>query len=369
LAPGAVDRVLPIEGWTLPGVSTLGGAQILLKDQGTLVGRRIVFCGSSPLLYLAALQSRRMGAKVVGVLDTTAFATKIRSIPQLLASPTTLRRGLGHLLALRRHGVPVRHGVRLSRCEGTTGVEAIVYCDRAGEHRLACDAVAMGFGLRPEIQLAELAGCRLEYDSWFRQWLPACDANGRVAEGVYLAGDGATVGGADAAEISGRLAAYALLEDRGLARASIQRRRLRSRLARLRRFQRGMARAFAWPHEWLGELSDETLVCRCEEISAGRIHEVVSELGAADPRAVKRFARPGMGLCQGRVCGYATACLVASAAGRAVTAADLAGTASRPIAQPVPLAVIAGLRGGDPESGSPVPGDAAGTASPRTDGP
>jgi hypothetical protein len=130
-----------------------------------------------------------------------------------------------------------------------------------------------------------------------------------------------------------------------------------------------MHEAFAVPPGWQGWLTPETVVCRCEEISAGRIHEVVSELGAADPRAVKLFARPGMGLCQGRVCGYATACLVASAGGRAVTVADLAGTASRPIAQPVPLAVIAGLRGGDSESGSPVPGDAAGTASPRTDGP
>jgi NADPH-dependent 2,4-dienoyl-CoA reductase/sulfur reductase-like enzyme len=312
LAPGAVDRVLPIEGWTLPGVSTLGGAQILLKDQGTLVARRIVFCGSSPLLYLAALQSRRMGAEVVGVLDTTAFAAKIRSIPQLLASPTTLQRGLGHLLALRRLGVPVRHGVRLSRCEGTTGVEAIVYCDRAGEHRLACDAVAMGFGLRPEIQLAELAGCRLEYDSGFRQWFPACDANGRAAEGVYLAGDGATVGGADAAEISGRLAAYALLEDRGLARASIQRRRLRSRLARLRRFQRGMATAFAWPHEWLGELSDETLVCRCEEISAGALRQALrASLGPTEVSRLKAFTRCGMGRCQGRFCGPAAGELAA----------------------------------------------------------
>ncbi|MFL5258476.1 MAG: FAD/NAD(P)-binding oxidoreductase, partial [Hyphomicrobiales bacterium] len=243
LAPGAVDRVLPIEGWTLPGIVTLGGAQNLLKEQASLAGRRIVFCGSSPLLYLAALQYQRMGAEVAAVLDTTAFAAKIRAMPQLLASPRTLQRGLGYLAALRRLGVPVRHGVRLSRCDGRTGVEAVSYRDRAGEHRIACDSVAMSFGLRPETQLAELAGCRLDYDPWFRQWLPACDPEGRAGEGVYLAGDGATVGGADAAEVSGRLAAYALLEDRGVQPPPAPRRRLRRRLARLRRFQRGLARA------------------------------------------------------------------------------------------------------------------------------
>ena len=84
-------------------------------------------------------------------------------------------------------------------------------------------------------------------------------------------------------------------------------------------------------------------MCRCEEVTAGRIGDAIADLGAADPRTVKLLARPGMGLCQGRVCGYATACIVASAAGRVVTADDLVGNASRPIAQPVPLSVIAGM--------------------------
>ena len=67
----------------------------------------------------------------------------------------------------------------------------------------------------------------------------------------------------------------------------------------------------------------------------------MTDLGATDARTVKLLARPGMGLCQGRVCGYATACLVADRAGRAVTTADVAGLAARPIAQPVPLGVLA----------------------------
>src|SRR5947209_8543848 len=55
LATGATDRLYPVEGWTLPGVFSLGAAQVLLKDQGCLIGRNTVFCGSSPLLYVAAL--------------------------------------------------------------------------------------------------------------------------------------------------------------------------------------------------------------------------------------------------------------------------------------------------------------------------
>src|SRR6185503_11177671 len=98
--------VLPIPGWTLPGVFTLGGAQVLLKEHGCLIGRRVVFCGSSPLLYLAATQYRAMGAEIVAVLDTTPFNAKIAAAIDLMAAAGTLWRGVGYLTALRRANVP-----------------------------------------------------------------------------------------------------------------------------------------------------------------------------------------------------------------------------------------------------------------------
>src|SRR5947199_7757535 len=110
LATGATDRVLPILGWTLPGVFTVGGAQILLKEHGCLIGRRVVFCGSSPLLYLAAKQYRAMGAEIVAVLDTTPFAAKIAAAGDLAALPGTLARGIGYMAALRRAGVALYQG-------------------------------------------------------------------------------------------------------------------------------------------------------------------------------------------------------------------------------------------------------------------
>ena len=317
LAPGAIDRVLPVPGWTLPGVVTLGAAQILLKDQGCLLGRRVVFCGSSPLLYLAALQYRRMGADVAAVLDTTPYSQKVRALPDLLASPATLRRGIHYLAALRRLGVPVRHGVRLQRIEGKTDVEAVAYRDRHSDQRIDCDTVALGFGLRPETQLAELAGCRLGYDPYFRQWFPLCDSDGRAGEGVYLAGDGAAVGGADAAEISGQLVAYALLEDVGVSPPLALRRTLRRRLTRLRRFQRGLAQAFAWPHDWMRDLPDDSLICRCEEVSAGALREALrASFGPTEVNRLKAFTRCGMGRCQGRFCGLAASELAAAVLNR-----------------------------------------------------
>jgi NADPH-dependent 2,4-dienoyl-CoA reductase/sulfur reductase-like enzyme len=318
LASGATDRLLPVQGWTLPGVFTLGGAQTILKDQGCVIGRRVVLCGSSPLLYLAAVQYRAMGADIVGVLDTTPFAAKLAALPALMASPRTLARGVGYLAKLGAQGVPVHHGVRLLAFEGRDGVEALQYRDRRGKvWRLACDAVAVGFGLRPESQLAELAGCRLRYDERFRQWLPECDADGRCGSGVYTAGDGSAIGGADAAELSGTLAACAVLEDRGVALSSIDRAGLRRELVRLRRFQAGMAKAFAWPHQWMGELADEVPVCRCENVTAGEIRETLrAAFGPVEVNRAKAVSRCGMGRCQGRFCGLAVSELIATTLGR-----------------------------------------------------
>jgi hypothetical protein len=142
-ATGATDRSLPIQGWTLPGVFTLGGAQVLLKEHGCLIGRRIVFCGSSPLLYLAARQYRAMGAEIVAVLDTTPFAAKVEAPATSAAAPGTLARGLGYMAALRRAACHAsrRHAARV---RGTAASKRCVSDVRHGRDHAACDAVASG---------------------------------------------------------------------------------------------------------------------------------------------------------------------------------------------------------------------------------
>ena len=137
---------------------------------------------------------------------------------------------------------------------------------------LACDAVAVGFGLKPETQLAELAGVELRYDPVFRQWLPHVRSRTDDATAASIvAGDGATVGGAQAAALTGELAACAVLEDHRIAVAGVDRAPPRRDVARLRRFQRGLARAFAWPVDAIHALDDHVMVCRCEGITAGEL--------------------------------------------------------------------------------------------------
>jgi NADPH-dependent 2,4-dienoyl-CoA reductase/sulfur reductase-like enzyme len=318
LATGATDRTIPVPGWTLPGVFTLGGAQVLLKGQGALIGRRVVFGGSSPLLYLAAKQYLAAGATVAAILDTTPFGAKVAAAWTLLSAPTTFARGLTTMAQVRSSGVPIHHGVRLEAFEGEGGISAVRYLDRAGhQKRVECDAVAFSFGLKPESQLADLAGISFRYDETFRQWLPAADGDGRAGARTYVAGDGFTIGGAQAAKVSGMLAAAALLEDVGTRVQDIDRSALRRQLARLRSFQRGLARGFAWPTERFASMDDNLAVCRCENVTVGDIRcTILAALGPTDINRVKALTRVGMGRCQGRFCGLAAAEIVAAAAGR-----------------------------------------------------
>jgi thioredoxin reductase/bacterioferritin-associated ferredoxin len=337
LATGAADRTMPVAGWTLPGVFTLGGAQVLLKEHGCLIGHRVVFCGSSPLLYLAAQQYRTMGAIVVGVLDTTPLAAKAFAARDLMAAPRMLARGLGYMAALRRGGVALHHGVQSVTFEGTDGVEAVRFRDRHGaEQVLPCDAVAVGFGLKPETQLADLAGATFTFDPVFGQWLPQADADGRCGGNIYVAGDGATVGGAEAAALTGALAACALLEDHKIAVTGIDRTGMRRQVARLRRFQRGLARAFAWPADHIHDLHDDVMVCRCEGVTAGALRSAIrTEFGPAEINRLKAITRCGMGRCQGRFCGLAAAELTAHALD--VPLATVGRLRAQPPVKPIPL--------------------------------
>ena len=324
IAAGATDRVFPLPGWTLPGVYTLGGAQIALKAQACAIGSQVVFLGTGPLLYLVAWQYLQAGAKVAAVLDTSALATQARGLVGMAARPGVLLRGLAYAAGLRARGVMVRSGVTPLAFEGDeAGVRAVRFADAAGrQESIACDAAGFGFHLRAETQLADLAGCAFAFEPPLRQWLPQVDAMGRSSvPGIYLAGDGVLLAGADAAECSGALAAHAALRDLGLAVDEAAVRRLLDRHGRLLRFRDGVFKGFPWPGERLaGTLAAETLVCRCEAITAGALRQAVTEKGAPEVNRAKAFSRVGMGRCQGRFCGLASAEIVAQALGAPIEA-------------------------------------------------
>jgi len=315
LCTGAMDRVIPLPGWTLPGVTTLGGAQIALKAQGCAIGRCVAFLGSGPLLWLVAYQYMKAGATVAAVLDTTPFATKARALAGLPHDPTTLAKGLYYVARLRAAGILVAEGVTPLAIEGDgeRGVSALRWRDAKGRERwLDCDAVGLGWGVRPEPQLADLAGVTSCFDAVQHNWVPQRDAMGRTpVRGIYLAGDAAGIGGADVAEMAGACAAQALLADAGLPVDAALTDRLQRRLQRQARFRAALERAFPFPARLAAAMPDETILCRCEAVTAGELRAAAEPEGphgvAPEVNRAKAFTRIGMGRCQGRVCGMAAA--------------------------------------------------------------
>jgi len=322
LATGATDRLAPVRGWTLPGCYSLGGAQVALKAQACSIGARPVFLGTGPLLYLVAYQYLKAGIDVAAVLDTAPLAAQFRATNDLIVRPGFLLRGLRFRVALMAAGVGVENGVTPIAIDGEAEVSAVRYrIGNGSERHVECDAVAMGFHLRSETQLADLAGCPFVFDVGTRQWRPESDRDGRSPrKGIYLAGDGARVLGADAAEVAGRLAALAALQDAGKAVDACDVAALRKRMDMLDRFRRGLATAFPWPDEIARGVADDVIVCRCEAITAGQLRDVADAKGAPELNRAKALSRVGMGRCQGRYCGSAAAEILAEARGLSLEA-------------------------------------------------
>lgn len=342
LCTGATDRLMPIEGWQLAGTYSLGGAQIALKSQAVSIGHSVVFMGSGPLLYLVASQYLKAGAKVAAVLDTSALSKRIGALPKLLARPGVLFTGMKLLAQLYRAKVPVHLGVRPQQVLGdaANGVSGVCVLTARGETlNLDCDAVALGYHLRPETQLADLAGCRMRFDEASGQWWLSVDEEGRTTvNGIYAAGDGSKIRGADAAEHAGRLVAMALLEDLQQPVNAGVRDQQRQALAAMDQFRLGLAQAFPWPAEQAKALPDSAIVCRCEMISAGELRRTVSEKGACEVNRAKAFSRVGMGRCQGRYCSQAGAEVIASAAG--VSVQQVGRQRGQAPVKPLPMVII-----------------------------
>lgn len=341
LCTGAADRLMPLKGWNFAGAYSLGGAQVALKSQACAIGRQIVFAGTGALLYLVAAQYVKAGANVVAVLDTSPRSKRLSALSKLLVQPAVLFKGVSLELALRRAGIHIYAGVELLEIAGSAemGVQGLAFREAGGrERRIECDAVGLGYHLRPETQLADLARCEFRFDTASRQWLPKLDADGRTSvRGVYIAGDGARVLGANAAEASGQLAALAVLKDLGFPTTLEDFAEQRRALKKFERFAQGLAEAFPWPAQQAARIPNDAIVCRCESVTAGDLRGVIENTGAREANRAKAFSRVGMGRCQGRYCGHAAAEIIAHAA--AVPIEEAGRLRGQAPVKPLPIAL------------------------------
>lgn len=352
VATGAHDRHVPFPGWTLPGVIAGGGAQALLKGSGVAPGRRAVVAGTGPFLLPVADELVAAGVEVAEIVEANTPWAMARDPRALPGAVMKLPEALGYGARLRRHGAPyrTRHAVIAAHGEDRLGAVTIAQLGAGwkvvpnSERRIDCDLLAVGYGFTPQIELPLAAGAEtaLGRDG---SLVVVTDRAGRTSRpGVYAAGETTGVGGADLAILEGTLCGEAVAADLGShpsVRPGRGRRRLRA--SALRAFARAMHETFPVRDGWIEWLSDETLVCRCEDVAHAAIRSALVDLGAGDVRTVKLLARPGMGWCQGRICGHAVADLVAQHCGRPVGIDDLAAASMRVIGLPVPLGHLAAM--------------------------
>jgi NADPH-dependent 2,4-dienoyl-CoA reductase/sulfur reductase-like enzyme len=344
IATGALERPFPIPGWTLPGVMTVGAAQTLLKASGLAPAGRTVIAGCGPLLWLYAAQALRAGASIAAILDTTprgGYLSAARHAAGFLLSPL-LAKGLALMREVRGQ-VRIVPAVRALAAEGTSAVRAVAYEAAGGRGRLEVDTLLLHQGVVPNVNLALAAGADHRWDPRQLCFVPQLDADGATSlDGILIAGDGAGIAGAAAAEERGRLAGLAAVRALAPETPVADSQAVRQALARHERGRTFLDTLYR-PADAFRRPVDEVVVCRCEEVTAGEIRATAA-LGCQGPNQMKAFLRCGMGPCQGRMCGLTVCELVAEAHG--LSPAEVGYFRLRPPVKPVPLGEIARLPAG-----------------------
>jgi NADPH-dependent 2,4-dienoyl-CoA reductase/sulfur reductase-like enzyme len=286
LATGARERFLPFPGWTLPGVMGAGGLQALVKFGLSVSDKRVVIAGSGPLLLAVAEYLRRAGANIILIAEQASaanvrgFAARLLLHPAKLWQAIRLRRALG--------GVPYHFGMWPVSAGGAEKLEWVELVRDGAKTRVACDYLACGFNLVPNVELAELLDCEITGG-----FVRVNEMQETTQQGIFCAGEPVGIGGLEAALIEGQIAGYAAAMNAAKAQM------LFSKRAAARKFAALLAQTFALRDELRTLAAPETLVCRCEDVSHTRLAKY------SDWRSAKLQTRCGMGACQGRVCAAA----------------------------------------------------------------
>ncbi|MVA27091.1 NAD(P)/FAD-dependent oxidoreductase (plasmid) [Agrobacterium vitis] len=345
LANGAQERPVPFPGWTLPGVMTVGAAQVLLKSGGMLPQGRIWIAGAGPLPLLYATQLLNLGGQIAGYLDTAKRPSlaAVTLLPRAWRDFPSLLKGLGWLRALRRTGV-VKSGASDLRAGGNDRLEFITWESSGRLHSAPADVLLVHEGVVPRIHETLAMGCAHHWNEEQGYFAPTLNEWGETSRAnLFVAGDAGGIGGWVAATVSGESAALGIVKRLNLC---LNTERLRAEWDLVGRRRRAIAlrpfldRFYRPPRQLI---PDETIVCRCEEVTAGNIRAVALAC-APDPAAIKAATRCGMGPCQGRQCGYSVQALIAEAHG--VSAGEVRFFNIRPPLKPVTLGELAKLAAG-----------------------
>ncbi|MGD8191504.1 NAD(P)/FAD-dependent oxidoreductase [Brevibacillus ginsengisoli] len=250
LATGASETSVPIPGWTLPGVMSIGAAQVMTNVQRVRVGERGVIVGINILsmaisreLMLAGVKIDRMVLPSMSIV--TEEAAKPKAVMQSmlrfahLAPSPFLRIGSKFVVNEWLQGLGIRfypkNGVktwdipiqlRKAAVEiiGTTCVEGVRIADvtpsgeiiAGTEQVIPADFVCISGGLSPLAELAAVAGCPFAYIPSLGGHVPLHNERMQTPlKGLYVAGNITGIESAKVASAQGTVAGLAIAADAG----------------------------------------------------------------------------------------------------------------------------------------------------------
>ena len=345
-ATGAIERPVPIPGWTLPGVMAAGAAQILMKTASMVPDGPTVIAGNGPLLYLVANQLFKAGTEIAAILETTRFRDYLAAVPHApaaLRANEYLSKGARLMQQLRNKGFRIQSAVSNIQATGDGTLQKVIYTAHATEIEVEANTLLLHQGVIPNVQITRQVNADHEWYAPQRYWRPVTDEWGTTSvETLAIAGDGAGILGAEAAEVAGRLTALETVKrlgkideiDRDVQAGPLLREH--NRLASIR----PLLDKLYHPSSEILVPPDETTVCRCEEVTAGDIRQCVAE-GATGPNQLKAYTRCGMGPCQGRMCGLTVSEVIADARDKPVE--EIGYYRLRPPIKPVTLGELAAM--------------------------
>lgn len=315
-ATGAMERASPVPGWTLPGVMSAGAAQVAMKADASIPSGRIVIAGCGPLMLLVANQLIAAGAQVVAVIDTGTSRSRRASCKHILGAlrcPSYLVKGLSMMASLKRHKIVRFKSATDLQVLGTDKVNGFSFRSGKGAHVIEADVVLLHHGVVPNHQISQLLRVRHRWNDLQRAWTVDHDRYGQTSHPAFrMAGDGLSIAGARAASATGALAALGAAHALGALSDDQLHDRARpwEKVLRMQRAVRPFLDTFFQPPEWICLPADNTVVCRCENVTAGDVRRM-ADIGCTGPNQTKFFSRCGMGPCQGRVCANVVTQLIA----------------------------------------------------------
>ncbi|MFH1152744.1 MAG: NAD(P)/FAD-dependent oxidoreductase [Pseudomonadota bacterium] len=320
LATGARERFLPFKGWTLPGVISTGGAQILMKSHGILPGPETLVGGTGPLQLALASEILRHHGRVAAVLDLQCWQSKLGIFPLVHHQLPRMVEGAMHLYRILAGRVPLKQGVAILEARGKQALESVVAArlDSRGtpvprtRTVYKADTLAVGYGFVANLELAVQAGCRTVYDPDRGGWTVRVDSSLETSiPSVFAAGEITGIAGGRKSWVEGIMAARSILETLGQTGnagplGSSFGHKTPGCLERVRQremaYGRFLNRLCHIPAAAFRAIDDDTIICRCEEITMKEIRRAMA-LGFLTPGSIKKETRCSMGRCQGRICG------------------------------------------------------------------